>query len=99
VTKCPYDTPQHVYLANESFPKETLDLNIGGKQVAIFSSGCQKLNVAVRHAFDLHKDFKELITLNKSNSKIRSTIKLNEVFKTKKCGLRIENLTRWSSTF
>ena len=37
--------------------------------------------------------------INNSNAKIKRSIKLSSVFKEKKCRLRLENLTRWSSSY
>jgi hypothetical protein len=98
-------------------PLDKLDLKIGETDVKKFNCGNHKLNIALRQAFELHEEFRDILKkINKCNSYIRNTIKLNKVnyfnvsfndktntikkiFKDKKCRLRIENLTRWSSTF
>ena len=36
------------------YPKDTLNLNIRDTEVTRFYCRCHKLNVAVRHAFELH---------------------------------------------
>ncbi len=59
---------------------DELNLQIGGNEIIRFSCACHKLNVSIRHAINLHDDFKLLLaTLNKSSSHIRNTIKLNKV--------------------
>jgi hypothetical protein len=40
-----------------------------------------------------------LIDLNYSNSRVRRSIQLNRMFRIRKCRLRLENLTRWSSAY
>ena len=37
--------------------------------------------------------------LNQCNASVKRTLKLNRVFREKKCRLRLENLTRWSSGY
>jgi hypothetical protein len=61
-------------------------------------------NFSVSHiitrAISRHSFIKDIIkTLNSSNVETKRAISLNKIFSNKKCRLRIENLTRWSSTY
>lgn len=68
------------YKLNNSSPLESLDIEIGGNKIGRFSCGNHKLNLAVRHAIQLHKELSTILfNLNKSNSHIRNTINLNKV--------------------
>lgn len=47
-----------------------------------------------------HEDVLEVLKeLNSSNAQTRNAIKLSATFRDKKCRLRLENTTRWSSAF
>ena len=68
------------YDLHKGAPLEKLDLKIGETDVKRFHCGNHKLNVALRQAFELHEEFRDILKrLNKSNSYIRNTIKLNKV--------------------
>jgi len=56
-------------------------------------------NDAIRHSIEQHSLAQILIDLNYSNSRARRSIQLNRMFRIKKCRLRLENLTRWSSAY
>ena len=56
-------TSSNFYNQSSNRSLENLDLRIGGNQVSRFSCSEHKLNVALRHAFDLHQDFKSLLGL------------------------------------
>jgi hypothetical protein len=65
-----------------------------------FSCANHKLNLAVRHAIKMHQPLcNALKALNSANAHVRRCIQLNSVFRMKKCRLRLENLTRWSSAY
>jgi hypothetical protein len=81
-------------------PIDKLELKIGAKTVPRHSCACHKLNLAIRHSIARHPQLCRILrTLAKSNAHIRRSIKLSRVFRKKKCRLRLENLTRWSSAF
>lgn len=81
-------------------PIKDLVINFGTCDLPRFSCANHKLNLAIRHAC---KNFKPLIrvvnTVNASNSHFRKTVKLSAAFRRKKCRLRLENSTRWSSVY
>lgn len=78
---------------------EDLEITIGDNKITRYSCACHKLNIAVRHAISQHSLSDILKSLNSSNRTIRKVIELNSVFRNKKCRLRLENLTRWSSAY
>jgi hypothetical protein len=68
------------YDISKGSPIEKLKLKIGENDISRFHCGNHKLNVAFRLAFELHVEFREILKqLNKSNSYIRNTIRLNKV--------------------
>lgn len=77
-----------------------LNIELGSSKIPRYSCGNHKLNIAVRNAI---KGFKILLehlrSLNQANSHVKRVIQLTRVFASKKCRLRLENLTRWSSAF
>ena len=80
--------------------QETLEIIFESNKIPRFCCACHKLNLAIRAAIDLHEPLKKILELlNKVNACIRRSIKLNQMFKDKKCRLRCENQTRWSSAF
>ncbi len=81
-------------------PIESLEINFGTSDLPLFNCACHKLNIAIRKAISRHSFIKDMIkTLNSSNVETKRAISLNKIFADKKCRLRIENLTRWSSTY
>ena len=77
-----YTTEQNnsQYDISKGSPIEKLELKIGENDISRFHCGNHKLNVALRQAFELHVEFREILEqLNKSNSYIRNRIKLNKV--------------------
>ncbi|RNA41797.1 hypothetical protein BpHYR1_051765 [Brachionus plicatilis] len=87
------------YAEDKGEPFMDFNIEIGDNVIPRYSCACHKLNIAVRHAFSIHELSKLLKELNTSNSHVRNSIKLNDIFREKKCRLRLENLTRWSSAF
>ena len=68
------------YDLTKGSPFEKLDIVIDGNQITRFSCCNHKLNLALRHAFQLHSEFLNILCLlNKSNAHIRNTIALNKV--------------------
>jgi hypothetical protein len=79
---------------------DKFELNIGSKTIPRFSCASHKLNLVIRRAIARHPDLSRILrTLANSNTHIRKSIELNRVFRKKKCRLRLENLTRWSSAY
>ena len=79
---------------------DTFTINLGSADLPRISCACHKLNIAVRHALKQHGQIRRILaTLNRCNAQIRKRIKLNAVFVNRKCRLRLENATRWSSAF
>ena len=79
---------------------EELNLVIGSNRVLRLSCANHKLNLAIRRGISLSEEIKSiLVALNDANATIRRSIKLNSMFRDKKCRLRCENATRWSSSY
>ena len=71
---------KHHYNLNKGSPIENLIIEIGGNKIARYSCGNHKLNLALRHAIQLHEGLSTILyNLNKSNTNVRNTIKLNKV--------------------
>jgi hypothetical protein len=71
---------QHHYNLNKGSPIEKLTIEIGGNKIARYSCGNHKLNLALRHAIQLQEGLSTVLyNLNKSNTHVRNTIKLNKV--------------------
>ncbi|RNA07608.1 hypothetical protein BpHYR1_014852, partial [Brachionus plicatilis] len=65
-----------------------------------FSCGNHKLNLCIRHAMESHRTICSYIRqLNNSNPSIRRSVQLSQSLRDRKCRLRLENSTRWSSGF
>lgn len=61
-------------------PIENKELRIIENKITRYSCAAHKLNIALRHAFELHDEFSNiLVTLNKFNSHVRNTIEYSEV--------------------
>ncbi len=81
-------------------PFEKLMINFGSSEIPRFSCANHNLNLAVRAAIAIDIEFTQMLKdLNKANAHVRRSITLNNAFKTQKCKLRLENLTRWSSAY
>ena len=94
-----YDFDIH-YDLNKGTPIKNLSINIGESDLPRFSCACHKVNLAVRHSISRHSELCSILKkLNSTNAHIRRSIKLTQTFKEKKCKLRLENLTRWSSAY
>ncbi len=88
------------YDRNKGTPIENLNINLGSDDIPRFSCGCHKLNLAIRKAIKAHKPLVNILSkLNKANAHFRRVCKLSKIFRNKKCRLRLENLTRWSSSY
>ncbi|CAF0896779.1 unnamed protein product [Brachionus calyciflorus] len=85
---------------NRGQPLRDLELIIGSDVVPRFSCECHKLNLAIRKALTTQNTVCSIIRrINKSNTEIRRRVNLNRTFRLKKCRLRKENKTRWSSAY
>ena len=82
-----------------SYMKE-LSLEIGSNQVPRFNCACHKLNLAIRLATRNHQELSDLLkSITQSSVNIRKVIRLSNTFRLLKFRLRLENLTRWSSSY
>lgn len=78
----------------------TLNINLGSSELPRISCANHKLNLCIRTAIAKHKPLNVNIRiLNSYVNRIKRTIRLNEIFVNAKCRLRLENSTRWGSTF
>jgi len=74
--------------------------NLGSSELARISCANHKVNLCIRTALAKHKPINSNIrSLNAYVARIKRTIELNKVFANAKCRLRLENSTRWGSTF
>jgi hypothetical protein len=72
----------------------------GTSEIVRFQCACHKMNIAVRTSIANHQPFLELIrSLNNQIASIKKSIRLSHNFTLLKCRLRLENATRWSSTY
>ena len=68
--------------------------------LVICPCACHKMNLAIRKAIKQHSTLCSILRiLNKSNTHFRKSCKFSHVFRSKKCRVRLENLTRWSSSY
>lgn len=94
------DFSEKYYDYSKGSPIKNLKIKLGSSDLPRFCCACHKLNLAFRHAIESHGAICKILSkINSSNATIRISVKLNNVFAEKKCRLRIENLTRWSSSF
>ena len=86
-------------LENNQIIKE-LNIKLGSDEIPRYQCANHKLDLVARKAIKFHRRLTEITRkLNKSNAHCRKTIKLSKVFRKKKCRLRLENKTRWSSVY
>jgi hypothetical protein len=84
----------------ESMPITDFKINLGTSDLPLFNCANHKLNLATRAAISIHRPLVKILKdLNKINSSIRRSVQLNRAFKEQKCRVRLENLTRWSSSY
>lgn len=80
--------------------RPTLEITLGTSQLPRFCCACHKMNLVVRKAIEENKQLLNIVkALSASNSYIRNNVSLARTFRDKQASLRIENLTRWSSTY
>ena len=73
---------------------------LGSSDLPRISCGNHKINLAVRSAIKKHNFFSiQIRKLNVWITKIRKSVELTKVFANAKCRQRLENETRWGSTF
>jgi hypothetical protein len=78
----------------------TLKINLGSSELPRISCANHKLNLCIRTAIAKHKPLNiNIRILNSYVNRVKRTIRLNEIFVNAKCRLRLENSTRWGSTF
>ncbi len=73
---------------------------LGSSDLPRISCENHKINLAVRSAIKKHKTLSnQMRKLNIWITKIRKSVELTKVFANAKCRQRLENETRWGSTF
>jgi hypothetical protein len=78
----------------------TLNINLGSSELPRISCANHKLNLCLRTAIAKHKPLNiNIRILNSYVNRIKRSIRLNDIFVNAKCRLRLENTTRWGSTF
>ena len=78
----------------------TLNINLGSSDLPKISCANRKLNLCIRISIAKHKPLHiKIRILNSYVHRIKRTIRRNEIFVNAKCRLRLENSTRWGSTF
>jgi len=83
-----------------SEPCYLLKLNLGTCDCPRFSCACHKSNCAVRWAIKNHPIFSRVLArLSSHASSVKNSINVYKLNISKKAKLRIESLTRWSSSF
>ena len=88
------------YFSSSRNPLKNLSIVLGSNHLPRFSCAAHKLNVAVRTATKSHQSFSRMLrNLSQFASSIRRSIALSKIHLTKKCQVRCENATRWSSSF
>jgi len=94
------DQTNLVELAENHMPLKTFKINPGSDEIPLFLCANHKLNLVIRGAIAIHQELTQILKdVNKSNSSVRRSVKLNRAFKNEKCKLRLENVTRWSSSY
>lgn len=94
--------PENVEFDRSQMPTTVQDfqINLGTSTLPRFSCACHKLNLVIRHAIEKNAEIQSVVLqLNRANDHIRRTVCLATLFREKKCLLRLDNLTRWSSVF
>jgi hypothetical protein len=76
-----------------------LNIELGTNKLPRYSCACHKNNIAVRMAIKKHSLTRTLVKLSHFAGITRRTIRLAQIHIKKKCRLRTENLTRWSSSY
>ncbi|CAF0789124.1 unnamed protein product [Brachionus calyciflorus] len=79
---------------------EPIDFDESSDKISLFSCACHKNNIAVRLAIKNCKVFSNILSsLSSYAAKNKNSINTCKFFIKKKARLRIENTTRWSSSF
>ena len=74
--------------------------SLGSTDIPRIQCSNHKLNLAVRHAMAKHGVICTLLkSLNQFIDTVKTNPRLNDICREKKCVLRLENATRWSSGF
>ena len=77
-----------------------LKINLGSADIPRYQCANHKLDIVGRKAVRLHRELRDICRkLNRSNARCRKVIKLSRVFRKKKCRLRLESKTRWSTFY
>ena len=77
-----------------------MNINLGSDDLPRFQCANHKLNLVIRYAISKSPEINRILSeLNKCNSDIKAKIKFNHNFYLNKCKLRLENKTRWSSSY
>lgn len=95
-----YGNDESLYDLRRGQPLDIVEIQIGATNIPRHSCANHKLNLSVRHSIARHAELCTIIkTLNSSNTHIRKCIDINRMFRNENCRLRLESLTRWSSTY
>lgn len=89
-----------MYDEHDDIDLNRLEIELGSSKLPRFSCANHKLNLAIKTAISKNNIMK--IDIRKANSFIASVRKshnLNRIFQNYNCRLRLDNATRWSSTF
>ena len=85
---------------SENLPVTYLSMTIGSNAIPRFNCACHKLNLAIRWAINNHNETKSMLNdISSANSSVLRIIRVSHTFRLKKCRLRTQNLTRWSSAY
>jgi hypothetical protein len=94
------DADEILYFEAEDNLQNNLNIKLGSSEIGRFQCANHKLDIVGRKAVKLHPELSNICKkLNRSNARCRKVIKLSKVFRKKKCRLRLENKTRWSTFY
>jgi hypothetical protein len=79
---------------------ERFEIELGSSKLPRFSCANHKLNLAIKTAIGKNRTMKmDIRKTNSFISSVRRSHNLNRIFQNYDCRLRLDNATRWSSTF
>jgi len=94
------DTDEYSFKSRDSEPLKCFKINLGTAECPRFSCTCHKCNIAVRMAIKKCPSLTRVLAkLSKYAGAVKNFINLYKLHISKKARLRIENDTRWASSF
>ena len=94
------DTDEYSFKSRDSEPLKCFKINLGTAECPRFSCACHKCNIAVRMAIKKCPSLTRVLAkLSKYAGAVKNSINLYKLHISKKARLRIENDTRWASSF